>query len=119
MARTCLRCDARCYGDYCFRHKPRKPIQQRKPIPKKGKRQIAYEEWRDTVAKPYLDRVFGHQCVDCGATTELHVDHIKNRGSHIELKMELSNVQYLCWDCHYMKTNHLGKYAKNKEGLVS
>lgn len=75
-------------------HKPRKPIKQ------KGKRSIAYEAWRDHVARPYLDEAFGHRCVDCGATEGLDVAHIKTRGSRADLKMVLSNVQYKCRDCH-------------------
>lgn len=78
--------------------KPRKRIKQ------KGKNTLKYEKWRDTVAKPYLDSL-GHRCVLCGNTQHLDVDHIKTRGSRADLKMVLTNVQYLCRDCHRMKTD--------------
>lgn len=92
---------------------------RRKPIPRKGKRTIAYEHWRDTVAKPYLDRTFGRQCADCGGARcgniNLDVDHIEERGSNPHLKMSLDNVQYLGrYPCHFEKTNHLGNYKESK-----
>lgn len=76
---------------------------QRTPIKKKGKHTVEYEIWRDNVAIPYLERI-GHSCAACGATGKLDVDHIKNRGSHYNLRMNLSNVQYLCRPCHIQKT---------------
>lgn len=83
-------------------HKPKKAIK------KKGKHTIEYELWRDNVAIPYLERK-GHKCVKCGATGKLDVDHIKNRGSHYALKMSLTNVQYMCRDCHIRKTSQVNE----------
>lgn len=106
----------RCGNCLKKRQKPklRKPLpRQTKPIRQKGKVTLTYEKWRDTVARPYLDRVFGRQCAKCGAPppvneetgVELHhdVDHILERGSHPELRMVLSNVRYLCRSCHSKK----------------
>lgn len=103
MAKYCTICGKRAYSDYCVTHKPRKPITQR------GKRTIEYETWRDTIARPFLDSL-GRQCAICGSINNLQIDHILNRGSRPDLKMSLSNVQYLCdgppnW-CHTKKTNH-------------
>lgn len=80
-----------------------------KPIRQKGKRTLEYERWRDTVAKPYLDKTYGRVCSSCAGSrcgnNQLDVDHIQNRGSHPELRMELSNVRYLGrFPCHYEKT---------------
>lgn len=104
MGKTCLykTCDRGCYGDFCLMHKPRKAIKKR------GKQTIKYEQWRDEVAIPHLDKI-GHKCVECGATGKLDVDHIKNRGSHYHLRMTLSNVQYLCRPCHRGKTDNVNK----------
>lgn len=44
----------------------------------------------------------GHQCVKCGATQDLEVDHIQNvaqGGTH-----RLDNLQTLCRECHREKT---------------
>lgn len=95
-----MQCSRNCYGKYCLQHKPRKPIK------KKGKHTLEYEEWRDTVAIPYLDAK-GRECANCGAGGQLDVDHIKNRGSHYHLRMNLQNVQYLCRNCHREKTDAL------------
>lgn len=94
MSMSCTVCGKRAYSDYCVSHKPRKPIKQ------KGRRSIAYDKWRDEVAKPYLDQVFGHRCAECGATTQLDVAHIEERGSRPDLAKVLSNVRYLCRNCH-------------------
>lgn len=90
-------------GELCFVHKPRKAIK------KKGKRTLEYEQWRDEVAIPYLDKTTGRVCQVCfGArcgNRQLDVDHIKNRGSHYKLRMSLHNIQYLGREpCHRLKT---------------
>lgn len=72
-----------------------------KPIPQKGKKTIEYENWRDNVAKPYLDQKFGHKCALCASTVSLEVDHIEKRSTSPGLKQNLSNVRYLCQMCHY------------------
>ena len=76
----------------------------KKPINKFGKRAQEYNEWRINVAIPYLNQKFGHKCNRCGRTSNLDVDHIKTRGSRPDLKMELTNLQWLCRSCHIAKT---------------
>lgn len=83
-------------------HKKRKAIKQ------KGKHTIEYEIWRDNVGIPYLEGR-GHTCAECGATGKLDVDHILNRGSHYHLRMDLSNIQYLCRSCHIKKTSQINE----------
>lgn len=72
-----------------------------KPIAQKGPKTIEYENWRDNVAKPYLDKKFGHKCALCGSTVALEVDHIKKRSTTPEMKQNVLNVRYLCEMCHY------------------
>lgn len=98
MAKACSVCGKRAYSDYCVQHKPRKAIEQ------KGNKTIEYEHWRDNVAKPYLNDKYGYHCALCWSQEALDVDHIQKRGSHPELKMELSNVRYLCRPCHIKAT---------------
>lgn len=80
-------------------HKPRKRITQ------KGKKALAYDEWRDTVAIPYLDKEYGHNCMNCGVGGKLDVDHISKRrmGGAPSRTMNLNNVQFLCRKCHSEK----------------
>ena len=87
-----------------------KPRKLQKPIRQKGKFTLKYEKWRDTVARPYLIAKYGEVCAACGGARcgnrQLDVDHIKGRGSHPHLRMELSNVQLLGRDpCHREKTD--------------
>jgi len=104
MSNTCKICSKRSYSDYCFQHKPKKRIEQ------KGRRTIEYEEWRDTVARPYLITKFGNQCNLCKGVRcnnrQLDVDHKLKRGSSPQLKMDLDNVQLAGrYPCHYEKDN--------------
>lgn len=71
-----------------------------------GRRGREYIEWRDSVAIPYLDKKFGHVCSveDCYSSV-VDVAHIKGRGAHPKLKMELTNVRYLCRP-HHQKEPH-------------
>lgn len=88
--------------------KPPKPLQRStKPIKKIGKETLKYNAWRDKVAKPYLDKKYGHICSvkECYETEELHIDHIRTRGARHDLKFELSNVRYLCWNHHRQVTD--------------
>lgn len=78
-----------------------------KPIKQAGKQAKLWKDFRDKIAIPHLDRVYGHVCSvpGCNVTSNLDVDHIKNRGSHPELRYKLSNMQYLCREHHRMKTD--------------
>lgn len=105
-------CERGCYGEFCLMHKPRKPIK------KKGKRTIEYEEWRDTIARPYLIKTYGEICAECKGkrcgNKQLDVDHILNRGSHYGLKMSLTNVQLLGrYPCHIEKTSRINEKDKS------
>ena len=86
-------------------HKPQK---KQKPIAQKGKKTLQYEKWLMLIAKPHLIRVYGNQCAWCGRSKQ-HLDmigipldahHIKGRGSHPKLIMEISNLTLLCRVCH-------------------
>jgi len=52
------------------------------------------------------------RCVQCSSPFRIECDHIQNRsqgGTH-----SMDNLQTLCHNCHYHKTNVLGKWAKKK-----
>lgn len=94
LSTICGRCALNRYS------KPRQRIRR------KGKRTIEYEAWRRDVAVPYLDKTYGRKCsvLGCPETEYLDVQHKQKRGSHPELKMELSNVEYLCRPHHIEAT---------------
>lgn len=80
-----------------------KPVHAKKPpkgLRRIGKKTLEYNKWRDEIAIPYLDKTYGHFCFDCGAGGKLDVAHIRGRGSHPELRMILTNVNYMCRSCH-------------------
>lgn len=87
-----------------------------KPIAKKGRETKLYETFRDKVAKPYLDKKYGHVCSVkwCNVTENLEVDHIKTRGSRHDLKFDVKNMRYLCFTHHREVTD--GK-PFSKEGI--
>lgn len=110
---NCIVCGKRAYSEYCMQHKPRKPI------PKRGKKAIKYNDWVKSTAIPYLDETYGRICAACGGSRcgnrQLDIDHKLNRGSHPELVMDLTNVQYLGrFPCHYEKTNNINKEVDNE-----
>jgi len=77
-----------------------RPIRRNRSIKQIGKGTIKYNQWRDSVAKPYLFTQ-GNFCAICGkASKHLDVDHIKKRGSHPQLKMNIDNVRLVCRSCH-------------------
>lgn len=76
-----------------------------KAIKRIGKRGLAYIGWRDNTAIPYLDDTFGHLCSVCGVGGKLDVAHIRKRGSHPKLKMDLTNIIYKCRSCHLVEHN--------------
>lgn len=98
MSKACAYCGKRSYKEYCMAHKPRKPIR------KQGKEAERWAEFRDETVIPYLDKQFGHTCRCCGVGGKLDVDHIHGKGSHPQLKYQISNFQYLCRRCHIEKT---------------
>ena len=54
-----------------------------------------YREWRKLV----LERFF-YQCVLCGSTENLNVDHIKPYSLYPKLRYIISNGRVLCENCH-------------------
>lgn len=44
------------------------------------------------------------KCLDCGATNDLQVAHIKGWSKYPELRFKLSNCRTLCKNCHYKET---------------
>jgi 5-methylcytosine-specific restriction endonuclease McrA len=83
------------------------------------KRQRAYQrEWMARQRREYLATAGG--CVECGATENLHVDHIdrETKVSHRiwswrkELRdAELAKCQILCAICHRAKTGEENRQA--------
>lgn len=108
----CKTCGKNSEGEYCFQHKPRKPLQQRgsKPslISKKGvndgnipqMKQFFMNYWR--THKP-------HVCENCNKhlgkePLSYMFDHVLEKSKYPELAFEEENIMYLCLECHDKKT---------------
>lgn len=52
-----------------------------------------------------------HNCVECGKYLKEpkahNFDHILSKWSRPDLKFEKSNIQLVCFSCHFYKTNKL------------
>ena len=105
---TCKLCEKQGHWQYQCYYRPAKPKKIYKPPKRYGKKSIEYKVWRDAVAIPYLDKTYGHTCVDCGIGGALDIDHVLSRGSRPDLKQDLSNIVYRCRSCHIKKTSHGG-----------
>lgn len=89
------------------------------------------EYMRDYMANRYhnkrqalIDRL-GGKCKNCGATDNLHIDHIDRKRktfraadvhsvSDEKVEKEIKNLQVLCKDCHHKKTNEAWDRGVNK-----
>jgi 5-methylcytosine-specific restriction endonuclease McrA len=70
----------------------------------KRKARVAFEksaEWK--ALKAEFMKTVPHVCVQCGAKSRLHVDHIKPKSKYPELALEMTNLQLLCKDCNFEK----------------
>ncbi len=68
---------------------------------------LASYEWRRVRMEVLKEQ--GPRCACCGASPKdgvrVHVDHIKPRKTHPELRLEKSNLQVLCEVCNHGKGN--------------
>lgn len=104
MAKRCQVCDKRCYGNFCFLHKPRKAI------PKQSDKEKQYQMWKEDIARPYLISKYGNNCFCCGRSAypgeKLDIEHTLTKGSRPDLKRSFSNLSLYCrYPCHRNKTD--------------
>lgn len=99
MPRLCTRCGAGCYGELCFRCKPRK-------LPKPGK----HTRKDKAENKKFVESQLNHQgyaiCSCCGSWQGSDADHIKGKGSNPHLRYVTANKRVLCRDCHRNVTDN-------------
>jgi len=112
MALTCKQCGKRSYSEWCWRHKPRKPIESKKPIPKQSDKEKEYQKYKEEVLRPALIERDGNNCWCCGRPAyvdeKLDIEHKLTKGSRPDLKRELRNLRLYCrYPCHDNKTNNV------------
>jgi 5-methylcytosine-specific restriction endonuclease McrA len=101
MSMPCVICGANSLNGHCFRHKPRKFIQAKKPMRKRGKHFKQWIETRDNWLEqnkaPYY---FCYICDKMMTRTELTLDHIESRSRRPELRYVLKNLRPCCAKCN-------------------
>lgn len=105
MAKQCIVCGKRAYSNYCVQHKPRKRI------PQQSAKEMDYQYWKETEARPFLIKRDGNECHCCGRpalfSEKLDIEHTEGKGSHPERKRDLTNLRLFCrYPCHDNKTNN-------------
>lgn len=93
------------YKTFCPYNKKKRPKLQ-------SDKELDYQEWKETVARPAIIRRDGNWCFCCGRparpSERLDLEHTQPKGSHPELKRQLTNLRLFCrYPCHFNKTNHL------------
>lgn len=110
--------------------RPKKP-KRRQPLTTKNVAWMPRDEWEKQTKAFYNSQrwkelryeVFrrdGAACGCCGGRASdgirLHVDHIKPRSRYPELQWEITNLQILCEDCNFGKSNYYSDDWRVKMG---
>lgn len=105
----CKTCGSDKHYTYaCYQN--RKPIIIKHRPNKQSAKEIAYQDWKETIARPALIARDGNQCSCCHRPAydgeKLDIEHTKGKGSHPELKKDLNNLTLMCRiPCHKNKTD--------------
>lgn len=58
---------------------------------------------------------YGRECMSCGSSENIQVDHIKPRSKYPDLELDFDNMQILCSDCNMGKSNKSEKDWRKDE----
>lgn len=98
MPRLCTRCGTGCYGELCFRCKPKKQIAN------KGTQHKKWAKFRKKWKEEHRDEE--KHCWICGKYLKngaFTLDHILPRSRRPDLVFEESNIKPACWECNLEK----------------
>ena len=106
---NCKVCGRKSESEWCFAHKPKKPLNASQKIQKSYKRVI-----NDTLEMREFFRTIWnkrkkHDCENCGKwlgsePLSYMFDHLLEKSKHPELKFEEDNIMLVCLECHDNKT---------------
>lgn len=99
------------YATFCM-VKPKKPIQRLRRPRQMSAKEVQYQVWKETVARPALIARDGNFCSCCGRHAEggekLDIEHTLGKGSHPGLKQDINNLTLMCrFPCHRAKTDRV------------
>lgn len=98
---SCLKCGKKCIGEYCFQHKPRKPMQAKKRMRKvsdKGRKLMQkVADWKAELKPPYRC----HYCLYLGIDIPLEIEylqaeHTKSKVRHPGFKFDADKWVLAC-----------------------
>ena len=84
-----------------------------KPIPKisEKKKKRLKEEWSESAIFMEIWGEREHKCEECGKLIQNpkphHFDHVKWKWMNKDKRLDKSNIQILCFGCHFEKTTWL------------
>jgi 5-methylcytosine-specific restriction endonuclease McrA len=111
MKNKCLTCGKNSESEFCFVHKPRKPLQQCRIKPsltsKKGVSDGNIIQMKEFFLLIWNKRK--HECENCGKwlgkePLSYMFDHLLEKSKFPELKHEEDNIMLVCLECHDLKT---------------
>lgn len=107
----CKTCGKNAESEYCFQHKPRKPLPKAKMSSFPVKKLDNSRNISDMNA--FFLQVWNgrkeHKCENCGKwlgkePLSYMFDHLLEKSKHPELKYEEDNIMLVCLECHNNKT---------------
>lgn len=116
----CKTCGKNADSEYCFQHKPRKPLVQsrlnKSAFSAGNVKKIS--EMQEFFLNIWKKRP--HRCENCDAhlgsePLSYMFDHVLEKSKYPDLRHEEENICILCLDCHSNKTNcKLSDFMKEK-----
>lgn len=110
----CKTCGKNAESDYCFQHKPRKPLAKTKMLNTFNKTVKNVENNRQiSDMNAFFLQVWKnrkqHDCENCGKwlgkePLSYMFDHLLEKSKYPELKYEEDNIMLVCLECHDNKT---------------
>ena len=129
MKSKCKTCGKNCDGEYCFHHKPRKPIKSRRNHSLSSK---TVDNVGEIIQPIDMFEFFlgiwekrkKHECENCGGwlgkePLSYMFDHLLEKSKYPELKFEEDNIMLVCLKCHDEKTRGFAsEYVNNRIKIV-
>jgi 5-methylcytosine-specific restriction endonuclease McrA len=108
----CKTCGKNSQSDYCFAHKPRKPLSSGKGLSKMSSKPQKKLDKPSEMKEFFMDfwkNNKQHTCEVCskhlGDEPRTYMfDHVLEKSKYPELAFVKENIMYLCLECHDEKT---------------
>jgi 5-methylcytosine-specific restriction endonuclease McrA len=107
----CKTCGKNSESEFCFAHKPRKPLAKTKMSSKVVKKLDNHRNISDMNAffLQIWNKKNKHECENCGKwlgkePLSYMFDHLLEKSKYPELKYEEDNIMLVCLECHDNKT---------------